>query len=220
MNRLGDTPYKDKNAVEQGDLATASLTDEELLQGHRSGQKGAFETLMQRRGGELYRFLARYLGDRSLADDVFQDTFLQVHLSAESFDPTRRLKPWLFTIAANKARDALRTRSRRSATALDARVASSDEDSAAFVNLLKADVEAPGERLETAELRQGVQKVVLEMPEHLRDVLLLSYFHQFSYKEMADILGVPLGTVKSRLHAAVAYFARRWESIGKRFSND
>lgn len=57
----------------------------------------------------------------------------------------------------------------------------------------------------------------MEMPENLRDVLLLSYFHQLSYKDIAEVLGVPLGTVKSRLHAAVGQFARRWESMRKRF---
>jgi RNA polymerase sigma-70 factor (ECF subfamily) len=50
------------------------------------------------------------------------------------------------------------------------------------------------------------------MPEHLREIILLSYFHQFPYKEISDILGIPLGTVKSRLHAAVAHFADKWKS--------
>ena len=202
------------------DPKSKSISDEELLRLHRTGQKGAFEALMRRCGGELYRFLVRFLGDRTLAEDVFQDTFLQVHLSAGGFDTSRRLKPWLFTIAANKARDVMRSRSRRSAAALDAQVDSGDSDSATFLDLLKAEIDLPEEQLQNTELRQAVQKVVTEMPEHLRDVLLLSYFHHFSYKEIADILGVPLGTVKSRLHAAVNQFARRWELAGKSFRND
>ena len=203
----------------QGDLTSASISDEELLRLHRTGQAGAFEALMHRRGPELFRFLVRYLGDRTLADDVFQETFLQVHLAAEGFDTSRRLKPWLFTIAANKARDALRSRSRRNAAALDATI-EGDGDSASFVDLLQANIRRRRKSLENTELRQAVQQVVLEMPSHLRDVLLLSYFHQFSYKDIAEILNVPLGTVKSRLHAAVQHFAHRWESIGKRFSNE
>lgn len=206
--------------MSQSESTEAQLSDEELLRLHRNGQKGAFEALVSRRGAELYRFLLRFLGDRALADDVFQDTFLQVHLAAEGFDTSRRLKPWLFTIAANKARDALRSRSRRSAAALDAQIDTGDEESSSFVDLLQADVSGPGDRIEESELRDAVQKVVMEMPEHLRDVLLLSYFHQFSYKEIADVLGVPLGTVKSRLHAAVNHFARKWETVGRRFSNE
>ncbi len=203
----------------KGDTAS-TISDEELLRLHRTGQQGAFETLIRRRGRELYRFLVRYLGDPALADDVYQETLLQVHLAAEGFDPSRRLKPWMFTIAANKARDAMRSRSRRSAAPLDAQISSGEEESTTFLDLLQAEVERPGEQMENQELREAVQKVVMEMPENLREVLLLNYFHHFSYKEIADILKVPLGTVKSRLHAAVNYFGRRWEAVGKRFTHE
>jgi RNA polymerase sigma-70 factor (ECF subfamily) len=65
------------------------------------------------------------------------------------------------------------------------------------------------------ETRQAVQKVVEQMPENLRMVLLLNYFHDFPYKEIAEILDVPLGTVKSRLHAAVKHFAKQWKAIAE-----
>lgn len=200
----------------EGDSATDRIPDEQLLKLHREGQTGAFDTLMHRTGPEVLRFLVRFTGDRALAEDVFQDTFLQVHLSAEGFDTSRRLKPWLFTIAANKARDALRSRSRRRAAPLDAQIGG-DEDANSFVDLLEAEVELPAEQLANTELRQAVQKAVMQMPENLRDVILLSYFHQFSYKEIAEILQVPLGTVKSRLHAAVGQFAQRWKAVARSF---
>jgi len=60
-----------------------------------------------------------------------------------------------------------------------------------------------------------VQKTVMDMPEHLREIILLSYFHQFPYKQISDILNIPLGTVKSRLHSAVAHFADRWKSTNQ-----
>ena len=69
--------------------------------------------------------------------------------------------------------------------------------------------------MERAELQESVQRTVLAMPDHLREILLLSYFHQFPYKQISDILEIPLGTVKSRLHAAVAHFADRWQSEPK-----
>ncbi len=71
----------------------------------------------------------------------------------------------------------------------------------------------PGEPLERQELQQLVHKTVMNMPDHLREILLLSYFHQFPYKQISDILDIPLGTVKSRLHAAVAHFADRWRTM-------
>ena len=193
------------------------LSDEQLLSLHISGQKGAFDALLERRSGEVYRFLFRFLGTGALADDVLQETFLQVHLSAEKFDLSRRFKPWLFTIAANKARDALRSQSRKRAASLDAQISSSDDSATTYVDLLEAEIELPLEKLQNLELRQAVQKVVLEMPEHLKEVLLLGYFQQMPYKEIALVLDLPLGTVKSRLHAAVGNFARRWESVMKRF---
>jgi RNA polymerase sigma-70 factor (ECF subfamily) len=72
--------------------------------------------------------------------------------------------------------------------------------------------EAP---LERQELQESVQKTVMSMPDHLREILLLSYFHQFPYKQISDILDIPLGTVKSRLHAAVAHFADRWKATNQ-----
>jgi RNA polymerase sigma-70 factor (ECF subfamily) len=198
----------------------SEVTDEELLRLHLSGQQGAFESLVRRRGPEVFRFLVRFTGNRALADDVFQETFLQVHLAADRFDLSRRFKPWLFTIAANKARDAMRSRSRRRAAPLDARMGHDSDESTTYVDLLEANIQLPIEDLQNQELREAVQKVVLQMPQHLREVLLLSYFQQLPYKEVADVLSVPLGTVKSRLHAAVKHFAQRWESIGKRFAND
>ena len=107
----------------------SKVTDEELLRLHLSGQQGAFESLVRRRGPEVFRFLVRFTGNRALADDVFQETFLQVHLAADRFDLSRRFKPWLFTIAANKARDALRSRSRRRAAPLDARMGHDSDES-------------------------------------------------------------------------------------------
>ena len=189
----------------------AGVSDGELLQRHLAGDPGAFEALINRYKGELYNFLSRFTGDRTLAEDVFQEAFLQLHLSAGAFDSSRRLKPWLFTIAANKARDAMRSRARRQAAPLDADVSGS-EGEATYVDLMPANIPDPVESLLNLETRQAVQTIVEQMPEHLRTVLLLSYFHDFAYKEIAEVLSVPLGTIKSRLHAAVKLFAKRWKA--------
>jgi RNA polymerase sigma-70 factor (ECF subfamily) len=188
-----------------------AISDEELLLRYTQGQMDAFEALVGRYRRELFVFLARFVGDAALAEDVFQETFLQVHLSSGGFDFARRLRPWLFTIAANKARDALRSRFRRPAAELDAEVAGG-EDGTRYVNLMPADIPPPGETIENQETSQAVKSIVGQMPESLRTVLLLSYFHQFPYKDIAEILDVPLGTVKSRLHVAVKEFARRWKA--------
>ena len=187
-------------------------SDEELLESYRQGQKGTFTQLVGRYQRELFHFLVRFLGDRSAAEDVFQETFLQVHQSAALFDTQRRFKPWLFTIAANKARDLMRGQARRQTTPLQAAISPGDEEGGQFIDLMEAVPCQPWEVLETDELRQAVHETVMGMPPHLREILLLSYFHQFPYRQISDILHIPLGTVKSRLHAAVACFALRWRA--------
>ena len=185
-------------------------TDEQLLAEYRQGDRASFATLMARYQRELYHFLVRFLGDRAAAEDVFQETFLQVHQSAEQFDLSRRFRPWLFTIAANKARDLIRSQARRPTNPLSASISPGDDESGEFIDLMQSSAAMPGEPMEREELQELVKKTVMNMPEHLREILLLSYFHQFPYKQIGDILDIPLGTVKSRLHAAVAHFADRW----------
>lgn len=189
------------------------LTDEQLLDSYRRGNKAGFAQLVERYQRELFHFLVRFLGDRAAAEDVFQETFLQVHQSASQFDPERRFRPWLFTIAANKARDLMRSQARRPTNPLQAAISPSDDEGGQFIDLMESMTATPGENLEKEELQRMVHDTVMSMPDHLREILLLSYFHQFPYKQISDILGIPLGTVKSRLHAAVAHFADRWRAL-------
>jgi RNA polymerase sigma-70 factor (ECF subfamily) len=196
------------------------LTDEQLIALYCDGDRGAFTALLKRYRQELFAFLFRFLGSRAAAEDVFQDTFLQIHLRAERFETDRQLKPWLFTIAANKARDYLRRNKRHSNVSLDAPTPGSSGSSggngsngggATFVDLMQAQTVQPDESLSDQEKRDMVRQIIDSLPQHQREVLVLAYFHQLAYKDMADALDVPLGTVKSRLHAAVANFAKQWK---------
>jgi len=198
----------------------SGVSDTELLQLHLGGDPEAFESLVGRYRRELFNFLARFTGNAAMAEDVFQDTFLQVHLSAGTFDLSRRLKPWLFTIAANKARDALRKSYRRQAAPLDAKIAGSNSQESTYADLMPSDIPPPEESLLNLETRQAVTRIIDAMPENLRTVLLMSYFNEFPYKEIAEVLEVPLGTVKSRLHAAVQHFARQWKAYAARSGHE
>lgn len=189
-----------------------TLSDEALLVAHRAGNAGAMRLLVERHRLELHGFLTRLVGSRSGADDVFQEAFLQVHLSAESFDESRRFKPWLYTIAANKGRDFLRRQRRRAATSLDAPLQGPSKDAkGALVDLLADDTETPALPLEALEEAAVVNEVVDGLPPHFREILILSYFQKLSYAQISECLSIPLGTVKSRLHAAVASFAEAWK---------
>ncbi len=195
-----------------------------MLEAYRRGESAALEILIRRHHDDLLRFLVRLVGDRTGAEDVFQETFLQIHVSAEAFDASRRFKPWLFTIAANKARDHLRRTTRRRMLDLSAPVSGSgkrggggggESDGPTFVDLLSVEVAQPGEVADVAERDRLVQRAVSELPVTLREVLLLAYFQRLSYNDIAEALQIPLGTVKSRLHAAVAAFARKWSVVSR-----
>ncbi len=190
-------------------------SDESLLEAHLAGDRHAFRNLMDRYKQELLHFLIRFLGSRAAAEDVFQETFLQVHLSAETFDPARRFRPWLFTIAANKARDYHRKHSRRTAVSLSKSIGE-DGEGQRFVDLLAAELPSPDLPILDAERSRLIKDVIDDMPRHLREILLLCYFQKLSYNQIADALEIPLGTVKSRLHTAVATFAEAWKAARAR----
>lgn len=185
-------------------------TDEELAEDALAGDDTAFRALIERYHDVLIRFLTRMLGNRDLAEDAFQDTFLQIHQSLHSFDQSRAFKPWLFTIAANKARDLMRRAQRRPAMSLSASI-KGDEDAPAFIDLLAIDLPGPSDAMEREELSNMVQRAIDGMSPRMREVLLMAYFQKMAYAQIAELLDVPLGTVKSRLHAAVSQFAKRWD---------
>ena len=194
------------------------ISDEALFERYRKGDNACLRTLIERHHVDLLRFLYRLVGDQAGAEDVFQETFLQIHVSAGTFDATRRFRPWLFTIAANKARDYLRRKGRRRMLELSAPVsggtgagAGGEDGGAAFIDLMEVRVPAPNARLDQSELNNQVQRALATLSPTLREILLLAYFQRLSYAQIAEDLGIPLGTVKSRLHAAVAGFGKAWK---------
>jgi RNA polymerase sigma-70 factor (ECF subfamily) len=187
-------------------------TDEQLLEQLRAGKREAFGPLVRRYERELYGYLRRYLGDDDLADDVFQNTFVQVFLKIAQFEPGRAARPWLYAIATNQAIDALRRKSRRADRRADAAALDEEGEPRPLYELLPAADAAPPDHADAAEQRRLVRAAVDRLPELLRQVVLLTYFQGMKYKDAADVLGIPVGTVKSRLHAALAKLTEDWTS--------
>jgi len=187
-------------------------TDAELLAHYAAGEEQAFRELVSRYKNGLYVFLRRFLTQQHLVEDVFQETFLQLFTSRASFDTSRPLKPWLFTIAANKAKDALRKQQRTAATPIGTIAEPQEMSFDDVLNTLTSDTTRPYEELERDETAARVRQIIADMPENLRQILILAYFNKFSYKQMAQILSIPIGTVKSRLHTAVGRFANDYKA--------
>lgn len=184
-------------------------TDEELLAAHANGDPYAFTRLVDRYLTDLLGFVTRYVGNTAAAEDLIQDTFIQVHASIDSFDPSRNFRPWLYTIAANKARDFLRSRGRRRMYSLD----QTGDNATSTAELVEEQSEPLPEFTDNEETRAAVREVVDRMPDNLRLVLILGYYQQLPYAQIADILEIPVGTVKSRLHSAVQHFGRLWRQF-------
>ena len=189
------------------------VSDAELLQRYMQGDETAFREIVGRYRNGLYAFLKQFLNQPDLVEDVFQETFLQLFTSRASFDTSRPLRPWLFTIAANKAKDALRKAQRTSAVPIGTISEAQDMSFDEMLDTLSSDNTVPYDEVERGETAERVQQVIANMPESLREILILAYFNKFSYKQMAEILGIPIGTVKSRLHTAVARFAKDWKAF-------
>ncbi len=194
-------------------------SDGELLALYQKGDEEAFKEIVSRYKNPLYGFLRRFLNQQDLVEDVFQDTFLQLYISKDSFDQGRPLRPWLFTIAANKAKDALRKIQRHSTVSLGAIADTGDATVDDVVNILTSYEITPDQEVSEDETKARVREIIAQMPENLKAILILAYFEQFSYKQMAEILSIPIGTVKSRLHTAVVHFTRKWKSINRSSDN-
>ena len=181
-----------------------SCSDEELLTRLRRGQNEVFGILVRRYERELYGYLRRYLGDAHLADDVFQNTFLQLYIKIGQYEAGRPVRPWLYTIATHQAIDAMRRKSRHQAASLDqTHEQLPDGEIRGLIELLETRGPGPLETAQGEEARERVRARVDHLPEFMRQVVLLAYYQGLKYREIAEVLSIPVGTVKSRLHAAL-----------------
>ncbi len=178
-------------------------TDEELIREYRTtGQRLYFETLVQRYERELFNYLRHYLGNAESAEDVFQTTFLQIHLKCDQFADGKKFRPWLYRIATNQAIDLHRKTCRYQVVSLDENHDVSGE-SARLADILAGDEIDPQINTMDEERAKQVREAVERLPELLRQVLYMVFFQGMKYRDAAETLGVPFGTVKSRLNAAV-----------------
>ena len=201
------------------DPTMTGRTDEELLVAYRDGEASAFTALVERYRNDLVGFLQRFLGSRAAADDVFQDAFLQVHLSAESFDASRRFKPWLYTIAANKARDFHRRRRRRSAVSLSTPIGTQDGRETSLVDLLAGDDDevdtgllGSGEMTETHGYL-GLRRM-LDRPDPPTAVLCASMLQAIGARRALDDAGLRMGRdVSIVIHDDMPSYLRNGDAL-------
>lgn len=193
-------------SVDPLDSDSQTCSDEDLVRRLERGDAQSLRQLMERYRGPLHGYLCRMLGSSDDAEDLFQDTWMRVMRHAGKFDGKRAFRPWVYAIATNLARNAFRSRGYRETVPLDR--PDPDGDGSALVTQLAGRAGAPGEAAEREESAQVVRAAVDDLPEKGRAAVVLFYYQGLSYDEIADALEIPVGTVKSRIHNAMARLAQ------------
>jgi RNA polymerase sigma-70 factor (ECF subfamily) len=194
-----------RTRLPDGPSPWGSWSDERLLLAYRAERNsGAFAELLRRYEKELFGYLRHYLGNAEMAEDVFQQTFLQVHLKCDQFEPGRKVRPWLYAVATNQAIDYRRRNRRHRLGSLSRAVENNAaEEAGALAELLGGAERGPADNAESAEQYDALHQAIDALGEPSKQVVMLVYFQGLKYREAAQILSIPVGTVKSRLHAAM-----------------
>jgi len=169
--------------------------DRELLARYHRGDARAMDELVDRHGGAVYNFVRRFLGRDGRVDDVVQEVWLKVLRGAGGFDGRSRFTTWMFSIARNACLDELRKRQRRRVH--------HDPDQAEEVDAAADPGPPVHERVSRQELTALVDAAIEELPDELREVFLLREQTDMTFTEIADALGLPRETAKSRMRYAL-----------------
>jgi RNA polymerase sigma-70 factor (ECF subfamily) len=190
--------------------APPQTSDEELVARYQESRDHAdFEQLVKRYERELYTFLRRFLGNAQHAEDVFQGTFLSVHLRIEQFEPGKRFRPWLYAIASNKAIDFMRRNKRHQVASLDQGSKAGDSDETIVQRLASHEV-GPDQCAMVNETGARVREAVSQLNAPTQQLVQLAFYQGMKYADIAEILDIPIGTVKSRVFTAVRKLNEIW----------
>ncbi len=178
-------------------------SDEDLLLEYRlTSRRELFEELVERYERPLFAYLCRYVGNAEDAEEIFQSAFMKVHLKSEQFEEGRKFRPWVYRIATNMAIDRMRRIQRRPKLSFETDFASDEDDSLGLSQMLSAKEPLPFDHVETKEQIQRLHIAIAELPEDIRAIVNLVFFQGLSYRDTAEALGIPFGTIKIRLNRA------------------
>lgn len=175
----------------------ATLGDADLVRRAIRGRGDGFEELVRRYQRPIVSYVYRMTGDYEAALDLTQDVFIKVYGSLARYRPEYKFSTWIYRIAHNTAIDHLR---RHSARGQELTVKSPDGET--YERPLASDAPTPEQLSERAEMRAEIEDVIDALPPSYRELIVLRHAHDLSYDEIAEVTGLPLGTVKNRIFRA------------------
>lgn len=191
----------------RGQDSLSKADDRELVARALKGDRKAFEMIVRKYQQPLTSYLGRMTGEREAALDFAQEIFLKVYCSLASYRPAYKFSTWLFKIASNHLIDHWRKK-KLPTVSIDQPIEADDDE-------LLPQVPDPGpsvvRKFELAEVRARIERALATVPETLRELFVLRHVNEFSYEEIADIKGLPVGTVKNRVFQAKELLRKRME---------
>ncbi len=188
-------------------------TDNSLIEAHRRGDREAFGELVRRYGDGVLGYLVKMSRNREQAEDLFQETFKRVHEKAHTYRGSH-FKSWLFKIATHVAIDGLRKRKRLHLVSLNQPLDCPDDNCESLEAVVAADDSYdPSEQAQRAEQTEKVRQAIGSLPAKQRATLVLAYYQQLTYREVAATLGCSIGTVKTQMYRALRTLAERLPDV-------
>jgi len=172
--------------------------DRVLVERCLKGEERAFEELLHKYRNSVYSICYRMVRNQTDAEDLAQDVFIRTFSVLDRYDPAYPFSGWLFRITSNLCIDFLR-KAKRGMVSLDQPIEGSE---GSIQRQLPSDAVKPDREMENKEMMAALEEAISTLPEHYRIIVILRHQEQMSYEEIAGDLGIPLGTVKARIHRA------------------
>ena len=186
-------------------------TDESLIEAHCRGDQKAFGEILHRYGDSVLGYLIKMTGDKEQAEDLFQETFKRVHEKSHTFKGAE-FKSWLFKIATNVTYDGFRKKQRTQSQGR--KVSFNDMNEEELVSTVAADNSFnPSVATVKAEQVEQVRQAVESLPDKQKAALVLAYYQQLSYREVALALDCSIGTVKTQMYRALKTLAQKLPEV-------
>lgn len=186
----------DRAMVRRNQQVLLQMTDEDLMIQFQQGVIDAFEILVRRYRERLLNYVYRYVSDREICEDILQETFLRVYRNRHSYRHIAKYSTWLYTIAGNLALSEYRKRKRHPLASLQS-LGPRDETQEPDI---PDETSTPERNAENAMNDAYLQEALGRVPEDFREAVVLCDVQELTYEEIADITGLPMGTVKSRIN--------------------